>query len=232
MHWFPRFFLVPDCPGCGRPLAAGRSLPGDGVFCPECALACAPPAPPWCPGCGLPVAWEGPCARCLREPPPFAGAFAALPYEGPVSAAIRRGKYGAAPWVFGRLGTLLTPLVAAVGPATIVPMPVTPAAWSARGYAPPAQLAASARRDLDRRAFPLRALLRRTRDAPAQASLTLEERQKLSPSEFAVEGPVSDARVILIDDVVTTGATVAAATRALLAAGAREVWVVSLARTL
>ncbi len=189
-------------------------------------------APPWCPGCGLPVASEGPCARCLRAPPPFAGAFAALPYEGPVRAAIRRGKYGPAPWVFGRLGPLLTPLIAAVGPATIVPMPVTPAAWRERGFSPPAQLVVAARRELERRAFPVRPCLRRTRDTPAQASLTLEARQKLSPDEFAVTDPVGDARVILVDDVVTTGATVAAATRALLAAGAREVWVVSLARTL
>jgi predicted amidophosphoribosyltransferase len=232
MHWLPRLFFVPDCPACGRPLEEGRALTGDGVFCAACALACAPMAPPWCPHCGLPVAGEGACARCLRDPPPFAGAFAALPYEGPVRSAIRRGKYGPAPWVFGRLGPLLTPLVAAVGPAVIVPMPVTPSAWRARGFSPPAQLAAAASRELDRRAFPVRALLRRTRDVPAQASLTLDERQKLSPDEFAVTGPVADLRLLLIDDVVTTGATVGAATRALLAAGAREVWVVSLARTL
>jgi predicted amidophosphoribosyltransferase len=224
MNFFSRLFFVPNCPSCAAPIE------GEGVFCGECAQACSALPPPWCPRCGIPVICEGPCARCLREPPPFRGALSALPYEGPVMAAVRRGKYGPVPWIFGRLGTLLAPLLEAVGPAVVVPMPVTPAAWRARGFSPARQLAAAACRGLDRRDFPLRELLRRTRDAPAQAFLPMEERRRLSPDEFAQTHPASGARVILVDDVVTTGATVSAATRSLR--DASEVWVVSLCRTL
>lgn len=205
-------------------------MEGPGVFCEACALACTALPPPWCPECGIPVICEGPCARCLRESPPFAGAYSALPYEGPVMAAVRRGKYGPVPWVFGRLGPLLTPLITAVGPAIVVPMPVTPSAWRIRGFSPPHQLCVAACRELDHRDFPVRALLRRTRDLPAQAFRPLAERQKLSPSEFAACLPAAGARIILVDDVVTTGATVSAATRAL--PDASEIWVVSLCRTL
>jgi len=178
------------------------------------------------------VLLNGPCARCLREPPPFSGAVSALPYEGPVSSAIRRGKYGPVPWIFGRLGPLITPLLRAVGPAIVVPMPVTREAWRTRGFSPPRQLCDAACRELDRRDFPVRELLRRTRDAPAQAFRSMGERQKLSPAEFAAAGPARGARIILVDDVVTTGATVSAASTTLITAGAREVWVVSLCRTL
>jgi len=224
MNFVARLFFVPNCPSCGR------IIDGAGVFCEACALACSPLAPPWCPRCGIPVISEGWCARCLREPPPFAGAVSALPYEGPVMTAIRRGKYGPVPWIFGRLGPLLTPLLLAVGPAIVVPMPVTRAAWRTRGFSPPRQLGEAACRELDRRDFPVRELLRRTRDTPAQAFLPLAERQKLSPAEFAQTQPAAGARVILVDDVITTGATVSAATRALR--DASEVWVVSLCRTL
>ncbi|MBU1243311.1 hypothetical protein KKD52_13590 [Myxococcota bacterium] len=224
MNFLSRLFFVPNCPACGRPAAAA------GVFCEGCALAVSPLPPPWCPNCGIPVILDGPCARCLREPPPFSGAISALPYEGPVMSAIRRGKYGPVPWIFGRLGPLLTPLLEAVGPSIVVPMPVTSAAWRTRGFSPPRQLCAAACRELPRRDYPVRELLRRTRDAPAQAFLTLAERQKLSPAEFAPVGSAEGARVILVDDVVTTGATVSAAARAL--EGAAGIWVVSLCRTL
>ncbi len=224
MNFLARLFFVPNCPSCARPMDT------DGVFCEACAMSIGALPPPWCPTCGIPVISEGRCVRCLRDPPPFRGAVSALPYEGPVMAAVRRGKYGPVPWIFGRLGPLLSPLLAAVGPSIVVPMPVTPAAWLTRGFSPPRQLCVAACRELDRRDFPVRALLRRTRDLPAQAFLPLAERQKLSPAEFAACGRAEGARVILVDDVVTTGATVSAAARALT--DASEIWVVSLCRTL
>ncbi|MBU1068963.1 hypothetical protein KJ975_05260 [Myxococcota bacterium] len=231
MNFLSRLFFVPNCPACGRPTEGCVAPAGEGsVFCGQCALAISPLPPPWCPGCGIPVILDGPCARCLREPPPFSGAISALPYEGPVMSAIRRGKYGPVPWIFGRLGPLLTPLLEAVGPSIVVPMPVTSAAWRTRGFSPPRQLCAAACRELPRRDYPVRELLRRTRDSPAQAFLTMAERQKLSPAEFAATGSAEGARVILVDDVVTTGATVSAAARAL--EGAAGIWVVSLCRTL
>lgn len=219
-----RLFFDPLCPACARPVRSG------GVFCTQCAGAQETLAPPYCRSCGIPVSREGFCGSCLQEPLPFAAAFSALPYGGPVAHAVRRGKYGPVPWVFGRLGHLLVPLLQAAGPGWVVPVPSTPSAWRKRGFSPVLQLCRSACRELDARNWPLSPVLQRRDGRPAQAFLHGEERRHLSASEFTLQRSVEGKRVLLVDDVMTTGATARAAARCLR--DAAEIVVITLCRTL
>ncbi len=223
MDWL-RIFFDPACPACARPVA------GAGVFCTACAQAQQTLAPPYCRSCGIPVRQGGFCGRCLQDPPPFAAAVSALPFEGPVAHAIRRGKYGPVPWVFGRLGKLLAPLLLAAGPGWVVPVPCTPAAWKKRGFSPVMQMCRAACRELPARDWPLSPVLLRRDGRGPQAFLRGEERRHLSCSEFSMRTSVAGQRVLLVDDVMTTGATARAAARALQ--NAAEVVVVALCRTL
>lgn len=214
-----------DCPACGRKTSGG-------IFCSSCANAQETLVPPYCNACGIPVPHEGWCGRCLQHPPPFDAAFSALPYEGPIAWAVRRGKYGPRPWVFGRLSTLLAPLLQEAGPGCVVPMPCTKRAWKARGFSPTVQLCRGACRELDRRDYPITPLLRRREGRPPQAQLSLEERKNLSAAEFELAASPAGKRILLVDDVMTTQATARAAAAALRKGGASEIIVITLCRTL
>jgi ComF family protein len=187
-----------------------------------------------CSGCALPLAGAG-CRRCAREPFPFTGTRAALGYGGAVADAILRFKHGGRADLARPLGrvfaTALAPDLNHVD--VVVPVPLHPRRLRARGFNQAIELVRGAG---DRRVRPplLVNTLRRIRDTPALGRHSPGERRTLVAGAFAVAAPgkVRGRRVLMVDDVMTTGATVSGCARALLEAGAVEVRVAVLARAL
>lgn len=189
--------------------------------------------PPPCGGCED-VGREPFCRICTEallpaQPFEIEGAEAALAcwaYGGPVARALRDLKYEGR-WPLGRaLGAqmqLMLPQLPTVD--VIVPVPLAPAALVARGYNQARELA----RGISRPILP-RALLRR----PGATQVGLTRQERLMNLRDAFEpGPeaVKDRSVLLVDDVVTTGATAEAACKILAAAGANRVVVLAAAHT-
>ncbi len=176
------------------------------------------------------------CARCLDAlepadaPPP--GVTAPYAWGGPLATAIARAKYSADPAPAASLGALLVPAATALGASfdRVVPVPLHPARLAQRGYNQSAELCRAVARAMDRRVD--HAVLARVRDTPSQRTLGRAAREANVRGAFVVRASrgVAGARVLLVDDVVTTGATLAAARAALLEAGARSVHALTLAR--
>jgi competence protein ComFC len=185
--------------------------------------------------CGKPLPGEAPaCGRCRRGLSPLTSGLSLGPYDGPLRAAIHELKYRGRRRVAGRLAetllaeprtrALLSPEV------VIVPVPLHPRRRRERGFNQAELLAAELGRRLG---LPVRptALVRRL-DTPSQTGLSAADRRKNVKDAFAVRrrAQVAGRVVVLVDDVVTTGATVHACARALQQAGACEVRCLSAAR--
>jgi ComF family protein len=218
----------PTCCLCGGP---GQVVQGSvwGLdLCVHCEAAC-PAVPSPCPRCALPRAVgaiPGPCANCVVRPPPYDAAWAVSSYGPPVDALIRELKFHNALPHARVLGMLIAAQRRPAGelPDAVVPVPLSRARFAERGFNQAAEIARHAARPLG---LPLRArLLRRIRDTRAQTGLGAADRRSNLHDAFRVAGP-PPARVALVDDVLTTGSTVAEAARALKAAGVArvEVWV-------
>ncbi len=203
----------PGCAACG--------LPGAGVLCPPCRAEL-PWLGPACPRCALPA----PCGRCPARRAPYARAWAPVALAGPARALVHALKLGGAlPAADVMAATMLRGIPA--GAAALVPVPGRPAAVRRRGFDHAAVLARALARRADGAA--VLALLERA-GGPAQVGAGRRERLR-GPAVGTTGAPVP-ARVVLVDDVHTTGATFAACARALRAAGAAEVVALSFARTL
>lgn len=170
----------------------------------------------------------------MGEPPPLDACLAACSYAWPWPDCIAQFKFrGEAGWA-GPLATLMRS-VPWVEPAleqcdTVLPMPLATARLRERGFNQAAELA--------RRLAPAKTdatLLLRTRDTPAQIGLARAERLRNLRGAFAVEplraGQLQGRRVVLVDDVMTTGASLFSAAAALRLAGAAHVTAVVFART-
>ncbi len=213
-----------DCLACG----ALVTVPG---FCADCALLVAPRSGPACRTCDAEAVAGGTCGRCRARPPPYARAWGRFDYAGPVGDAVRAAKYRGRPDGVPAVARLLAahlPLeLRADAPTVIVPVPLHPRRVAERGLHVPHLLAAAVARALDVPLSPR--TLRRVRYTPAQAGLDDDARRRNVAGVFVSCRPAEGADVLLIDDVVTTGATVAEATRVLLEAGAVRVRVLAAA---
>jgi ComF family protein len=209
---FPR-----RCAGCGD---------GAWPFCAACRLALEPLEPPWCSRCGRPRAL--PVATCDDCPPePLTSARAPFRYDGPAKAAIHRLKFSG----WRDVGAALAGAILATDPppADVVTwVPLARRRLAERGYDQARALAGGLARELD---APLVRLLRRAAPTAPQARLRGAERRRAMHEAFAPRRP-APPRVLLVDDVLTTGATAAACAEALRGAGAREVHLVAAARSL
>ncbi len=226
-------------------LAGGfrRALPQSCAFCvAPCgsALVCAacrsalPCILGPCPTCALPSPLGSLCGACRVRPPPFAAAYSAFEYAFPLDRLLQSFKYGGQLAHAEFFAGALAERVAQRGdetpwPDAIVALPLAPSRQRERGFDQAAEIA---RRVAAITGVPLQGGLRRTRDAPAQASLPWKERAGNVRGAFAADPTLAGRRVAIVDDVMTTGATLASAAHAALRAGARAVEAWAVARTL
>lgn len=181
-----------------------------------------------CRRCGLPLQTEGVCGECLRAPPPFGQTFALFRYAHPVDHLIRQLKFNRR-LVNARLLAAL--MVSALLqreqrlPELIVPVPLHRKRLVERGYNQAVELA----RPIGRRLRVPVALhgCRRMRETAVQSDLPAKRRHANVKGAFEVDISVAGRSVAIIDDVMTTGNTVAELARLLRERGAREVdvWV-------
>lgn len=206
--------------------------------CPACLATSRPVEPPLCSICGVPFPQQSgidhPCGPCLADPPPFAAARAAFLYEGAIRDLIHRFKYDGVVQLRRPLALLmadrLAPLTAEKVPDLLVPVPLHVRRLRQRGFNQAVLLGELLSREwqvpLDRRT------VRRTRWTEPQVNLTAKERLANVRGAFTVTDRtrVAGLRVMLVDDVLTTGSTLAECSRVLLRAGAAEVCAVTVAR--
>jgi ComF family protein len=199
-------------------------------LCPAC-LAELPAMPIACPRCAEPLHGAA-CVACAASgPPPYERALAAYRYAWPVDALVRGFKYHGQ-LAHGRvLGTLLAEAVLSAEvapPDLIVPVPLHPERERERGYNQAWELARVAARRLGVRAAA--EACRRVRHTAPQASLDAAARRANLAGAFVAPRPLPGARVAVVDDVLTTGATLGAVADALHAAGVAHVQVWTVAR--
>lgn len=212
----------PRCAVCGG---------GGALLCRRCQEAMLPAAPPRCDGCWLPREGEGRCRRCRQAPPAFVAARAPFVYQGAAREAVHALKFGGlsaiAPLMARPMASLLEEWAPPVD--AIVPVPLPGLRERLRGFNQAALLA----REVGRRAgLPvLKGALRR-RWTPPQTEATGEtaRRANVRDAFHASDRRLAGRHLLLVDDVLTTGATLDAAARALLATGAEAVWAMTFAR--
>lgn len=194
-------------------------------------------AVPRCRRCALQVpAGADACGACLTDPPPYTRTLAAVHYDHPWDGLITHFKFHAALDLAPALAArMLAALRASETPAPtlLLPIPLSDARLRERGYNQAWELTKRLAAALPCRADA--ALLLRVKDTPHQLAFPPEQRAGNVRAAFAVEpkrrAELHGRRVTLVDDVMTTGATVAEAARTLLQAGASEVEVWVVART-
>lgn len=213
----------PQCTGCGR---YGSFL------CPACESGLPHLSHPYCQVCAQPVPTGRPglCGLCASRPLAVDGIRAPFLMEGTMREAIHSLKYRNLKAVAPILGQLLARYMESITVPgdVLVPVPLHRRRLRDRGYNQSGLLAKEVGK---RMCLPvMEGLMIRTRNTPPQVSLSLEERMRNVEGSFACVGNAQGQRLIVVDDVVTTGSTVSACAAVLRAGGAESVWGLALAR--
>jgi ComF family protein len=222
-----RFVLPTDCLAC-RIRRVDRFF--EGGVCGRCWETLPPRSEPLCARCDetLPgAAGASACGRCLLDPPEYDALRAASPYAGSAREILLAFKFRGADYLAARLAAVMMERLREPRADEIACVPATPRARRARGYHPAECLAAalSARLSIP---FARRRLLKR-RETEVQSRLPLARRPANVRGAFEPTGRPA-RRVLLVDDVATSGATARECARRLREAGARTVTVWCFAR--
>ena len=210
------------CLLCGAPSR-------NGAWCAACDASLPYLNTPHCPVCALPTLHGATCGRCLKRPPQFDHTVAAYAYAFPLDKLVQALKFGEQLVLANSLADRLAQRIE-LRPDGIMAMPLHSSRLRERGFNQSLELA---RRIASRLDIPLlKQACQRVRDTPPQSSLTWKERGKNMRRAFTCTGDLSGKHIAMVDDVMTSGASLNELALALRRAGATEVsaWVV--ARTL
>lgn len=224
-HGIGAMLLPPRCLVCGDAgdgddlcAACRDALPWNRVCCPRCAW----PLPQ--------AAFE--CGACQRRPPAFVRAIAPLVYADPVDRLLPRFKFhadlGSGRLLAQLLGDALASWEGLREIDRIVPLPLHRERLARRGYNQALELARPLARRFDLAIAPH--VLQRVRATTAQTDLDARARRRNVRGAFAAAGDLAGARVLLLDDVITTGATLREAAATLRRAGVKHINVCAVAR--
>ena len=230
--------LLPmECMGCSQPLT-DNPVP---FFCRSCWDEIRPLTGPVCPRCGYPFPSElsltySPthlCGECRHHKPAFTQARSLFTYEGVMRKAIHLLKYQGKVSLVPHLTTLMNAAWQPIPNLDLVlPVPLHPARLKDREFNQALLLADQLAKEFH---IPVSFRnLRRGRVTPAQTNISRKARRKNLRRTFFLKAPqdIKGQRVLLVDDVLTTGTTVNECAKALRKAGSSDVYVVTLARTL
>ena len=238
IDWLFDWLYPPRCRAC-----RGRILGRDAeYFCARCREHIQLVGHPLCDVCGRPFpdasGDDHTCGVCLERRPQFvaARAWACYPREDdhPLRAVVQKFKYARKVSLGKPLGRLMArgcqEFLAAVNADLIVPVPLYPKRLRWRGFNQSVLLGREVCRAYGIPMDPF--LLQRRRETAAQTQLPEDERRRNVRGAFALnpDRPVKDKRILLIDDVYTSGATVNECSRTLKQGGAQDVYVLTLAR--
>ncbi|GFM31852.1 ComF family protein [Desulfovibrio subterraneus] len=236
-------FDVRRCTACGAPCTPEKSAPlmareDNSPLCEACADSMRPRKGGYCTRCGLIFADESlppaPCADCLKNPPVWDSLTFVTVYQNDLRHGMLRFKFHGALEQGAVLGELLAERCLenrkAIGtPDAVVPVPLHRGRLHERGYNQTLELARPVAAALG---VPLmQHLLRRTAATPHQIGLSKEQRNRNLQGAFAADAAARGKSVLLVDDIMTTGATIQAAVQCLRTGGADAVHVAVVGRT-
>lgn len=224
------------CLRCGAAFTPNRhDGTADGRLCAACLAQLPPMTGPRCRRCAFPFPADAPaspalCGDCLRDPPPWQGMACYGRYEGVLRDMLLELKFHGRFLLADALAPLLLDsLLCLPLPDALVPMPLPLPRLRQRGYNQAQELALAAGHLLG---LPVRPeLLRRPSCDTPQSRLRAGERRRNLHGSFTASPDAAGLRLWLLDDIFTTGSTARAAAQTLLAAGARRIDLVTLART-
>jgi len=221
-----RWLLPAACLLCDAPVA---SPDGDALVCALCRSRWRPVPGPLCDRCGQPAFGDLACRICADWTPALRRVRSAVWLDQSARLAVHRLKYEGWWRVAESLAEAMRGLEPLTGGVSLMPVPLGARRARVRGYNQSERIAAALGR---RMGAPVRTdVLRRTRETQTQTALTPEARRANLAGAFTATG-AGGLEVVLVDDVFTTGATLAAAADALQAAGAASVDGVTFARAL
>lgn len=203
---------VPVCPGCSA------DLPWVANSCRRCGSPAATPLPD-----------DVPCGRCQLEPPPFEAVVVPLQYRFPIDAAIKAFKFHRALHYAPAFASILAEAVDQLpaGIDGLLPVPLHWRRQAMRGFNQAREICAPLQRLLGARMIEE---VSRCRPTPFQSGLTARARQQNLRDAFEVRGRIVARHVLLVDDVLTTGATCEQLATVLQDAGVARVSVLAVAR--
>ena len=240
-HAFEQLLLPAECLVCHRLLGPPFT---DDLVCRVCRLRWRPVRRPWCERCGQPEPHFGPCRLCRDWPSELSSARSAVWLDGGARRAVHALKYDGLPRVGRDMAAVVAKLVERPpAEAILVPVPLGAKRRARRGYNQSEALTAALAQLWGLTHRP--ELLVRTRDTPTQTALTPAARLANVAGAFAMQnaecpmqnGSPRDSAfsifrspLVLVDDVFTTGATLAEAARALARAGVQSIAAVTFGR--
>ena len=223
------FFFPPTCAVCQKAL-------GSEGLCADCFNKIRFIVPPYCPICGRPLdfsaPWDMTCPACLKKKPPYKKMRSICVYDDGIKPLLLGFKHGRR----FDYAPLLIRLMKQADPSLFTENDIftsVPLHWTRlmkRGYNQSAVLATALAKAYHKTYEP--GILKRRRPTRSQGHLSPDQRRQNVAGAFCVPKPalVKDKDILLIDDVITTGATVGGCVRALIRAGAKSVSVLSIAR--
>ncbi len=214
-----------ECPSCKREPDTFRLAP----FCSECWAGIEKYTGPSCRICATPITSEDAtiCAECIKKPPLFSKAMSFGLYEDTLSSAIHFFKFQRIRRLHRPLGELLLGFDMS-GIDALIPVPLSVRGLRERGFNQSLLLAKTLS---ERNRVPLiMDGLFKKKETPAQIGLSKNERGLNLKGSFKAERKFPGMRLLLVDDVMTTGSTANECSKVLLRAGAKEVVVLTLAR--